>query len=136
LSFAESVIIGSDLPELRLPPITRANLALFAGASHDHTPIHIDIDYVRQMGRDDVFAHGMYVMANMARLLTDWRPQRNLLHLEGRFLDIVNVGNALRYTGKIIGIREVLEERHADISILVVAQDGRAVMSGKSVVKL
>ena len=41
----------------------RATLALFAGASGDHNPIHIDLDVARSAGLDDVFAHGMLSMA-------------------------------------------------------------------------
>ena len=45
-------------------------LALFAGASGDHNPIHIDIDFARKAGMPDVFAHGMLSMAWLGRLLT------------------------------------------------------------------
>jgi acyl dehydratase len=57
------------------PPISRATLALFAGASGDHNPIHIDLDVARSAGLDDVFAHGMLSMAYLGRLLTGWVPQ-------------------------------------------------------------
>ncbi|MGD9549587.1 MAG: MaoC/PaaZ C-terminal domain-containing protein, partial [Burkholderiaceae bacterium] len=51
--------VGDEMPVLELPPITRTTLALFAGASGDHNPIHIDIDFARKAGMPDVFAHGM-----------------------------------------------------------------------------
>jgi hypothetical protein len=38
-------------------------LAVFAGASGDHVPLHIDIDFARRAGMPDVFAHGMLGMA-------------------------------------------------------------------------
>jgi acyl dehydratase len=44
---------------LDAPQITRATLALYAGASGDHNPVHIDIDAAHAVGIDDVFAHGM-----------------------------------------------------------------------------
>jgi acyl dehydratase len=40
-------------------PLTRAMLALFAGASGDHNPVHIDIDAARAAGLPDVIGHGM-----------------------------------------------------------------------------
>ena len=59
-SFAQ-VQVGETLPELQLPPVDRTTLALFAGASGDHNPMHIDIDVARRAGAPDVFAHGRVV---------------------------------------------------------------------------
>ena len=124
------------IPDLVVGPVTRTTLALFAGASHDHTPLHIDIDFARAAGHEDVFAHGMYVMAGMARLLTRWRPQRDLLNLRGRFIEIVRVGEVLTCSGHIRESACVRGERHAEVSISVVRQDGRQVMSGEATVRL
>ena len=55
----DTVQVGDALPPLQLPPVDRTTLALFAGASGDHNPIHIDIDFARRAGMPDVFAHGM-----------------------------------------------------------------------------
>jgi acyl dehydratase len=62
--------IGNAMPVLQLPAISRTTLALFAGASGDHNPIHIDIDFARKAGMKDVFALGMLSMAYLAR---PWR---------------------------------------------------------------
>lgn len=37
--------VGDLLPELSFGPVTRTMLALYAGASLDHNPIHIDSDF-------------------------------------------------------------------------------------------
>ena len=44
---------GSEIPSLELPPIDRTTLALYAGASGDHNPVHIDIDFARRAGMQD-----------------------------------------------------------------------------------
>ena len=54
--------IGDELPSLITKPISRSMLALYAGASGDHNPIHIDIDLAKQTGLSDVITHGMLVM--------------------------------------------------------------------------
>ncbi|HCU88730.1 MAG TPA: dehydratase, partial [Gammaproteobacteria bacterium] len=51
--------INDDLHSLTMPPITRQTLAIYCGASGDHNPIHIDFDFARESGLDDVIAHGM-----------------------------------------------------------------------------
>ena len=55
----DTVQVGDELPPLELPPVDRRMLALFAGASGDHNPIHIDLDFARRAGMPDVFAQGM-----------------------------------------------------------------------------
>jgi acyl dehydratase len=55
---AESIVVGTELPPLQVGPISRLTLALFAGASGDHNPMHVDLDAAKSVGLSDVFAHG------------------------------------------------------------------------------
>jgi acyl dehydratase len=72
MTATQDITIGTELPPLQIAPISRTTLALFAGASGDHNPMHVDIDVAKSAGLDDVFAHGMLSMAYLGRLLTDW----------------------------------------------------------------
>ena len=45
----KSAKVGENLPDLIVGPISRTNLALYAGASGDHNPLHIDTDYTKQI---------------------------------------------------------------------------------------
>jgi acyl dehydratase len=93
--------ITADLPEvgmivtLPMDPITRTQLALYAGASGDHNPIHIDIDFARAAGMPDVFAHGMLGMAFLGRLLTSMVGPECIRSFSVRFVSIINVGDRL-----------------------------------------
>ena len=89
----DEVAVGDSLPALELPPINRTTLALSAGASGDHNPIHIDIDFARRSGMPDVFAQGMLGLAWLGRLITDWAPQTSLRCFNGRFLGIAHLGH-------------------------------------------
>src|SRR5438105_14396136 len=62
--------VGDEILPLTAQPISRLPLALFAGATGDHNPIHVDLDFARAAGMGDVFAHGMLSMAYLARMLT------------------------------------------------------------------
>src|ERR1700720_167590 len=75
---------------LAMDTITRAQLALYAGASGDHNPIHIDIDFAKQAGMPDVFAHGMLSMAYLGRLLSNWVPQEAIRSFAVRFVAITH----------------------------------------------
>ena len=86
----DTVKPGDTLPPLVLPPVDRATLALFAGASGDHNPIHIDTDFARRAGMPDVFAQGMLSMAWLARMLTLWTAQENLREFGVRFTALMS----------------------------------------------
>ena len=66
-----SLAVGERIVHKTFPPITRHTLALYCGASGDHNPIHVDIDFAKAAGFPDVFAHGMLVMAYLGQALTD-----------------------------------------------------------------
>ncbi|MFK0087345.1 MaoC family dehydratase [Pseudomonas sp. NPDC090755] len=86
--------VGDQIPLLTLQPINRTTLALYCGASGDHNPIHIDIDFARKARMPDVFAHGMLSAAYLGRLLTNWVPQAQLRSLSIRFTGITQLGHA------------------------------------------
>lgn len=91
--------VGSQLPSFAAEPLSRLTLALYAGASGDHNPIHVDSDFARRAGMPDVFAHGMLSMAYLGRLLTNWVPQDAIRDFSVRFAAITQVGDAITCTG-------------------------------------
>ena len=135
LSYA-SVTVGQSLPELRLPPLNRTTLALFAGAAGDHNPIHIDIDYAHEAGMADVFAQGMLSMAYLGRLLTDWVPPDQLRSFGARFLGIAHLGDVLTCSGKVVGRFERDGEKLIKVEIQAVNQHGEAKLMGDALVAL
>ena len=87
--------VGDKIPDLVIEPITRSTLALYAGASGDHNPIHIDLDFAKEAGMKDVFAHGMLIMAYLGKAVTNIVPQSNLKNFSVRFSSITNIGDIL-----------------------------------------
>lgn len=122
------------VPELRPGAVTRTTLALFAGASGDHNPIHIDIDSARASGMDDVFAHGMLSMAYLGRLLTDWIPQSRIRELSTRFTAITPVLAEPILNATITDIATVDGEQRAVLDLKVVLADGTQTLTGTAVV--
>src|SRR5690625_2828052 len=98
--------VGTELPSMQPPAVSRTTLALFAGASGDHNPIHIDLDVARSAGLDDVFAHGMLSMAYLGQLLTNWVPQEQIRSFRVRFAAITPVHGQPTCTGRIIALEE------------------------------
>lgn len=130
------VAVGDVLPEHIQGPISRATLALFAGASNDHVPLHIDSDYAKAAGMDDVFAHGMLSMAYLAQLVTHWLPQDRLRHWNARFTAITPLHATVHCRGEVIEIVEEDGERRARIKLGAFTGDGLQTLAGEAVVAL
>ena len=131
-----SVQVGDLVPALKLPPVDRTTLALFAGASGDHNPIHIDLDVARRAGMTDVFAQGMLGMAWLGRLLTAWAPQAQLRRFDVRFQGITHLGNALHCSGRIVEKLEHGGETCVRIELLSANQFGQTKIAGDAIVAL
>ena len=132
----DSVQVGDELPPLQLPATDRKTLALFAGASGDHNPIHIDVDFARRSGMPDVFAQGMLGMAWVGRLLTAWAPQAQLRRFDVRFQGITHLGNAMHCSGRVVEKLEIGGERCVRIEVQSANQYGQAKIAGDAIVAL
>lgn len=130
------VQVGDRLPELMLPPVDRTTLALFADASGDHNPAHIDIDVARASGMPDVFAHGMLGMAWLGRLLTNWAPQHQLRGFDVRFAGITHLGNAIRCAGTVVEKLDRNGERCVRVEISSANQYGQVKIAGVALIAL
>ena len=131
-----TVQVGDSLPDLVLPPVDRTMLALFAGASGDHNPAHIDIDVERASGMPDVFAQGMLGMAWLGRLLTDWAPQSQLRKFDVRFAGITHLGNAISCTGQVVEKLEHNGEPCVRVEISSANQFGQVKIVGAALIAL
>jgi acyl dehydratase len=67
----DEVEVGMAVPEQSFP-VQRVSLVMYAGASGDFNPIHWNETFAKAVGLPDVIAHGMFTMAEAARVITDW----------------------------------------------------------------
>jgi len=67
----DEVAVGADLPT-RSFPVQRADLVRYCGASGDFNVIHWNERVATAVGLPNVIAHGMFTMAEAARVVTDW----------------------------------------------------------------
>ncbi|NYT23264.1 MaoC family dehydratase [Alcaligenaceae bacterium] len=128
--------VGDHLPTLHVSTIDRTTLALYCGASGDHNPIHVDIDFARKAGMPDVFAHGMLSAAYLGRLLTSWVPQSALRSMAVRFTAVTHLGHQPICTGKIIEKFEAGGEKRVKVAIHCANQYGEGKLMGTAIVAL
>ena len=98
----DSFNVGDEIPALTTPSVSRHTLALYCGASGDHNPIHVDLDFAKSSGLDDVIAHGMLSAGYLAQMLTNWIPQSALRSFNNRFTAMTQIGDTVTCSGKIV----------------------------------
>ena len=131
-----SVAVGDELPPLITPAITRHTLAIYCGASGDHNPVHVDSDFAKASGLDDVIAHGMLVMGYSGRVLTQWVPQSAIRRFQTRFLAITRIGDAITARARITAKREVDGVRCVEIEVSTANQHGEIKTTGSALIVL
>jgi acyl dehydratase len=131
-----SLNVGDQPIRLETDPISRTTLALYGGASGDHNPMHIDIDYAKAAGESDVFAHGMLVMAYLGRSVTSWVPQTAIRSFNTRFTAITRVGEKIIVTGKVVEKMEADGEKRVKIELAATNEKGEPKAAGEAVVAL
>ena len=125
---------GQCLPAISFGPITRTMLALYAGASGDHNPVHIDSDMATASGLPDVFAQGMLSFGVLARVPMQWAGAERLRSIQIRFVSITYLNDMITCAGEVTDVLEIDGKRCARIALTATAQDGRTTLSGEAVV--
>jgi acyl dehydratase len=103
--------LGTTVVERLFGPITREDLRGYAEASGDLNPLHLEAQFARQAGFDDVIVHGMLGMALLGRLITESFTRRRLITFAARFRHIIRVGETIH-------CRACLEARADDGCVL------------------
>ena len=128
---------GDEIPSLKLEKITRSMLSSYAKASGDLNPIHIDPVFARKAGLKDVIAHGMLVMAYLARTLTDVFPHSSLVSFSSQFISMTLIGDRLTCFGTIV--KKNIDEKNSvtlEISMKVLNQDKEKRILGTATINL
>lgn len=93
--------VGFELPSLSVGPIKQMDLVRYAGASGDFNPIHNDVNFAKSVGLDGTIVHGMYVMAQLGRVWSNWVTPAQVREFGAKFKGITKPGETLTCTGKI-----------------------------------
>jgi acyl dehydratase len=128
--------IGDRIVDKTFPRITRAMLSLYAGASGDHNPIHIDSDFAKAAGFPDVFAQGMLVMGMLGQAVTDTVPPERLRAFSTRFVAITQLGAVIRCEGTVAELLEAEGERRVRLALSAKDQAGDVKLAGEAIVAL
>ena len=130
------LVVGYELPVTVKKPIDRTTLALFAGASGDHNPIHIDSDVAHAAGMDDVFAQGMLSMAYLAQCLTGAVPQSVLRSYSARFGAITHLRDEISCRARVCERREEAGVELIRLELTAANQNDEVKLQGEAVLAI
>ncbi|RAJ38802.1 MaoC dehydratase-like protein [Kitasatospora sp. SolWspMP-SS2h] len=134
----DEVQVGTELPA-RSFPVTRATLVQYAGASGDFNPIHWNEKFALEVGLPDVIAHGMFTMAEAARVVTDWVGDPAAVVEYGvRFTKPVivpddGVGATVEVTAKVAAL---LEDNRVRVDLVATSAGQKVLGMARAVVRL
>ena len=115
---------------LQVPAIGPVQLALFAAASGDHNPLHLDPAVAVAAGFERPLVHGMLTMALAGRLFTQHFGIGCVRQLHTRFAGVALVGDSLELSATLD--REDAAGAHYTVQGATSA--GRLVVTGTAVV--
>jgi acyl dehydratase len=134
----DDVEVGAEIGPREFT-IQRINLIMYAGASGDFNVIHWNERIAKSVGLPDVIAHGMYTMAEAARVVTDWCGDPGaVVEYKVRFSRPVVVpdddkGATLTVTGR---VEDKLEGKRVVVFLDASTSDGQVLTASRAVVQL
>jgi 3-hydroxybutyryl-CoA dehydratase len=117
--------------------ITQANIDLYAEASRDFNPIHIDEDFAKKTPLGGTIAHGMLVLAYVSHMMTMAFGRAWLTggQLNVRFKTPARPGDTLTVSGKVHQIERDGTRVVVKCDVLCQNQKGESIVTGEAVLK-
>jgi acyl dehydratase len=128
----EQLRAGEGIKSIELPPVTPEALVLYAEASGDHNPIHLDEDEAKRLGLPGIIAHGMWTMGNLAKLFTPYHEEGFLQDYQIRFTGMVFLGDIITLQAKLVSRKDQL----LTFQVKASNQNGIDVLKGNAIFKL
>ncbi|MFC1966445.1 MaoC family dehydratase [Chloroflexota bacterium] len=128
---------GMNLPEIK-KSIIQENINLYAEASQDFNPIHIDEEFAKNTPLGGTIAHGMLILAYVSQMMTAAFGQSWLAggKLNVRFKAPARPGDIITVSGKICKLDKSEEHTLVDCEILCSTQQGETVITGEAKVEV
>ncbi|PIC73857.1 dehydratase [Sporosarcina sp. P26b] len=133
----EELTVDQKLEPMVKPPITKVQLAQYAGASGDFNPLHLDDDFAKKIGMDGVIAHGMLVMGFLGEYVMKIAGQEaRVANLKMRFGKMTVPGDEIRCLGVVERTYEEEGKRCIALELTAEKVSGEVVGSGSAILQL
>lgn len=129
----EQLEIGDTLPQIVRPPISRLQIAQFAAASDEFSPLNLDDEMAKNAGFHSVYAPGLMSLGFIEEALRGFATNMRILSLRGTFQRLIWPGDILSPKGLILRRYQKNSEHRILFSLWCENQNNELVMKGSSV---
>ncbi len=98
--------MGYEIPETNIGPFNQNDLVKYAKASGDFNPIHLDKEFAKKNGFDNVIVHGMLIMAHLGKSIANSNSVFFLKHFSVQFCSITRLDEKLICKGEVSKIKK------------------------------
>lgn len=127
----DTIELGDPVTPLSKPAVTRVQIAKFAGAAQDWSPLHIDDDFAKSAGYGSVFAHGATSLGFAIEAVQKWLENGRVLSSTSTFQKLVWPGDILTAKGVVVNRYEKNGEPRVDVDVWAENQNHDIVMKGQ-----
>jgi 3-hydroxybutyryl-CoA dehydratase len=129
--------IGQTFPEMKRQ-ITQEEINLYAKASRDFNPIHIDQEFAKKTPLGGTIAHGMLILAYISQTMANYFGKKWLTggRLNIRFKAPARPGDLLSIQSKIRKIQKEAEQTVMSCDVLCSNQKNDTIITGEAEVRI
>jgi acyl dehydratase len=134
---AKTVAVGTELPTLTKPAITKEMLKEYGPAAGDPNPIHVDDEFAKNAGYPGVFAHGMLSMGYLGEFLHKAAGGvANVRKFRARFAKLTWPGDVVSCKGVVTAVRKDGGTTLVDCDLWTETQSGEKKVTGSATLAL
>ena len=124
---------GMNLPDIKRV-ITQENINLYAEASRDFNPIHIDEAFAKKTPLGGTIAHGMLILAYVSQMMSAAFGRSWIVggKLNVRFKTPARPGDTITVSGRISGVEKNEGQTSIHCDVLCQNQNGEPVIMGET----
>ena len=125
--------MGSEIPETNIGPFDQNDLLKYAKASGDFNPIHLDKEFAKTIGLDNVIVHGMLIMAHLGKSVANSNSVSFLKNFSVQFCSITKLEERLICKGEVSKIEKNNKKKNITLKLKVLNLSGEVKISGKTI---
>lgn len=125
--------MGYEIPETNICPFNQNDLVKYAKASGDFNPIHLDKEFAKTIGLDNVIVHGMLIMAHLGNSIANSNSISFLKHFSVQFCTITRLEEKLVCRGEVSKIEKNNQKKIITLKLKVLNLTGEVKILGKTI---